>query len=56
VLLIYFIGSVNISGTASGFNSRQYAFASMGNSLSAGERADFYNAINTFQTTLGRNV
>jgi hypothetical protein len=50
------IGSVNISGSPSGFNARQYAFSSMGQSLNSAERTDFYNAINQYQTILNRNV
>lgn len=52
----FFIGSVNVGGSPSGFNARQYAFASMGQSLNSAERTDFYNAINQYQTILNRNV
>ena len=36
--------------------TRQYAFMTMGNALSDSEVTDLYNAIQTFQTTLGRQV
>jgi hypothetical protein len=36
--------------------TRQYSFITMGNGLSDTEVTDLYNAIQTFQTTLGRQV
>jgi hypothetical protein len=36
--------------------TREYAFVTMGNALSDTEVTDLYNAIQTFQTTLGRQV
>lgn len=51
-----YIGSINLDGTASQFSNRQYAFASIGSSLTNTEAANFYTAVQTFQTTLGRQV
>lgn len=52
----FFIGSVNVSGSPSGFNNRNYAFASFGQSLTSGELASFYTIVQAYQTTLGRQV
>jgi hypothetical protein len=38
------------------FSSRQYAFASIGDGLTDTEAANFYTAVQTFNTTLGRQV
>ena len=38
------------------YSPRQYAFSSIGDGLSDTEAANFYTAVQTFQTTLGRNV
>ena len=38
------------------FSPRQLAFASIGDGLSDTEAANFYTAVQAFQTTLGRNV
>jgi len=51
-----YIGAVNTSGGAAGFSGRTYAFASIGAGLTDTEAANFYTAVQTFQTTLGRQV
>lgn len=52
-----FICTTNISGTPQAFyTTRQYAFASMGQSFTTQERTDYNNIVNNFQTQLGRNV
>ena len=38
------------------FTNRQCAFASIGNGLTSSEMTSFYNAVQTFQTSLGRQV
>ena len=51
-----FIGSLNNQGTSFGSTSRQFAFVSIGDGLTDVESANFYTAVQTFQTTLGRQV
>jgi hypothetical protein len=51
-----YIGSGNNNGTTYGFSSKESAFASIGDGLTDTEAANFYTAVQTFQTTLGRNV
>lgn len=52
-----YIGAVN-TGTNVGnyYSSKQYAFSSIGDGLSITESANFYTAVQKFQTTLGRQV
>jgi hypothetical protein len=38
------------------YSQKQYAFASIGNGLTDAEALSFYNAVQTYQTTLGRQV
>ena len=51
-----FIGANNVSGSASQFSSKQTAFASIGDGLTDTEAANFYTAVQAFQTALSRNV
>ena len=51
-----FIGAMNLSGTANYFANRQYSFASIGDGLTDTEAANFYTAVQAYQTRLGRNV
>ena len=52
-----YIGANNESpNTASNFSSRQNAFASIGDGLTDTEAANFYTAVQAFQTTLNRQV
>jgi hypothetical protein len=44
------------SNTYSSYSTRQQAFASLGDGLTDAEALSFYNAVQTFNTTLGRNV
>ena len=46
----------NSLGTPSGYTTKQCAFASIGSGLTDTEAANFYTAVQAFQTTLGRNV
>jgi hypothetical protein len=51
-----FIGANNVSGSASQFSSKQTAFASIGDGLTDTEAANFYTAVQAFQTALNRNI
>jgi len=51
-----YIGAVNNSGTAAYYSTYQCAFASIGDGLTDAEATTFYNAVQAFQTTLGRQV
>ena len=50
------IGAMNRSTTPIYYSNRQYAFASIGDGLTDAEASSFYTAVQTFQTTLGRQV
>jgi hypothetical protein len=47
---------LNNGGTKSYYSSKNLAFITFGKSLDASEQTLLYNAIQAFQTTLGRNV
>ena len=51
-----FLGSTNLGGTPSIYGSKESAFASIGDGLTDTEASNFYTAVQTFQTTLGRQV
>jgi len=51
-----FLGGNNLNGTPTEFTDTQYAFASISNGLNDTEASNFYTAVQTFQTTLGRQV
>jgi len=51
-----YIGAGNINGTAGLYSSRQQAFATIGSGLTDTEAANFYTAIQAYQTSLGRQV
>lgn len=50
------IGGNYASGGVTEFTTRQTAFSSIGDGLSDTEAANFYTAVQTYQTTLGRQV
>ena len=50
-----FLGCYNIGGGAQ-FSTKECAFASIGDGLTDTQASNFYTAVNTFQTTLSRNV
>lgn len=52
----YTLGSYNYNGGAEAFSTKQAAFASFGDGLTDTEAANYYTAVQTFQTTLSRNV
>jgi hypothetical protein len=51
-----FLGAYNNANVASGYSSKQTAFASIGDGLTDTEAANFYTAVQAFQTTLGRQI
>lgn len=51
-----FIGALNLGGTAARFANRQCAFSSIGNGLTDTEAANFYTAVQAYQTALSRQV
>ena len=52
-----YIGAGNTAnGTPSYFSNRETAFASVGDGLSDTEATNFYNSVQKFQTTLGRQI
>jgi hypothetical protein len=48
--------AVNENGSIVQYNSKQCAFASIGDGLTDTEAANFYTAVQAYQTTLSRNV
>jgi hypothetical protein len=51
-----FIGAFNQLGSASGYSNKELAFASIGDGLTDTEAANFYTAVQAFQTALNRNI
>jgi len=51
-----YLGASNMNTTPFIYGNKQCAFASIGDGLTDTEASNFYTAINTYQTTLGRNV
>jgi len=51
-----FIGARNDNGSATFFSNKQCAFASIGDGLTDTEAANYYAAVQAFQTTLNRQV
>jgi hypothetical protein len=56
VNLPIYISALNQPSAAGLFSDRENAFASIGDGLTDTQATDFYNAIQTFQTTLSRQV
>jgi hypothetical protein len=54
----YFLANVSVNGNpdAGLYSNKQYAFGSIGDGLTDTEAADFYTAVQNFNTTLGRQV
>lgn len=50
------IGAFNQGGSIESYSNKQLAFASIGDGLTDAEAANFYTAVQAFQTTLSRNV
>lgn len=51
-----YLSALNNSGSAVNFSNRELAFASIGDGLTDAEALAFYNAVQLFNTTLGRQV
>ena len=51
-----FLGALNENGNAIYYTTKECAFASIGDGLTDTEAANFYTAVQTFQTTLGRSI
>ena len=51
-----YLAAENGAGTAGSYSPREQAFASIGDGLTDAEAATFYNAVQAFQTSLGRQV
>ena len=51
-----YIGALNNGGNAQAYSAKNYAFSSIGDGLDDTEAANFYTAVQAFQTTLSRNV
>lgn len=54
--LNYMLAAYNDSGTPAAYSAKQAAFASFGDGLTDTEAANYYTAVQTFQTSLGRHV
>jgi hypothetical protein len=54
--LPYSIGALNDNGTIKYFDNNEIAFYHIGDGMTDAEAANFYNAVQTYQTTLGRNI
>lgn len=52
----YYIGHWNTVGVISYYSTNENAFTSIGDGLSDTEAADFYTAVQAFNTTLGRQI
>jgi hypothetical protein len=52
----YYLGACNLGGTADQFSSRQCAFSSIGDGLTDTQASNLYTAVQTFNTTLSRQV
>jgi hypothetical protein len=51
-----FIGADNYNGGARRYSDRNFAFAHIGTSMSSGDTSNLYTIVQTYQTTLGRQV
>ncbi len=51
-----YIGARNNNGSEANFDSKQCAFASIGDGLTDTQASNFYTAVQAFQTTLGRQI
>lgn len=51
-----YLGAFNAGGTASTYTTKQCAFASIGDDLTDTEATNYYNRVQTYQTTLERQV
>jgi len=56
VTIPLFIGCLNDNGNPAYYTNRECAFSSIGDGLTDTEAANFYTAVQAYQTTLGRQV
>lgn len=52
----FYFGALNQGGTTAEFSNKEIAFGTIGDGLTDTEAANFYTAVQAFQTTLGRQV
>ena len=52
----FYLSALNLDGAAVQFSIRQCAFSSIGDGLDDTQSANFYTAVQAFQTTLSRQV
>ena len=50
------IGAFNANGTGANYSTKECSFSSMGDALTDTEAANFYTAVQAYQTTLSRNI
>jgi len=50
------VGALNAGGTPSFFANHEYSFVWIGGALTSTQQANLYSTVQTFQTTLSRNV
>ena len=53
---VFYLGAVKRNGTPQNYSPREQAFATIGDGLTDAEATAFYNAVQAYQTTLGRQV
>ena len=53
---VFYLGAVKRNGTPQNYSPREQAFATIGDGLTDAEATAFYNAVQIYQTTLGRQV
>jgi hypothetical protein len=51
-----YIGADNYNGGARRYSDRNFAFAHIGTSMASGDMSNLYSIVQTYQTTLGRQV
>jgi hypothetical protein len=52
----FWFGALNMNGSGAYYNNAELAFASLGDGLTDTEAANFYTAVQAFQTTIGRSI
>ena len=52
----FYVAARNTNGSPANYNNNQFAFVSIGDGLTDTQVANFYTAVQRFQTTLGRQV
>lgn len=52
----FYLGCQNVNNSPTNYSAKQCAFATIGDGLTDAEALSFYNAVQTFNTTLGRQI